>query len=86
MFYVYLLKSEKSGKLYIGRTTNLFKRIREHNLGENKSTKAFRPWKLAYYEAYCSSQDAEDRESRLKQLGKVYSQLKRRIYRSIHPD
>ena len=86
MFYVYLLKTEKSGKLYIGRTTNLFKRIREHNLGLVKSTKAFNPWKLVYYESYYSSQDAEDRESKLKQFGKVYSQLKRRIHRSIHPD
>jgi len=39
MFYIYMLKSKKGNKLYIGYTNNLKRRIKEHNSGDNKSTK-----------------------------------------------
>jgi len=35
MFYVYILKSEKDGKLYIGYTNDLKRRLEEHNSGKN---------------------------------------------------
>ena len=41
------------------------------------------PWELVYCEGYANIQDAKDRERKLKQFGKVYSQLKRRIMRSL---
>ena len=49
MFFVYILKSEKDGGLYIGRTNNLERRIREHNSGKVPSTKARRPFEIATY-------------------------------------
>jgi putative endonuclease len=39
MYYVYVLRSQLDGKLYIGYTTNLRNRIQEHNTGEVTSTK-----------------------------------------------
>jgi len=86
MFYVYILKSRKTNKLYIGSTYDIFKRLKEHNSGFVTSTKPFIPWRLVYCEGYCYSQDAKDREEKIKQFGKVYFQLKRRIDRSIHLD
>jgi len=38
MHYLYFLKSKKDGRLYIGITNNLRRRIEEHNKCENKST------------------------------------------------
>ena len=38
MFYVYVIESKKSQKLYYGYTTNLEKRLKEHNLGLNISS------------------------------------------------
>lgn len=65
-YYVYILFSLKDGKLYIGYTTNLRKRVDYHNKGLNVSTKNRRPLKLIYSEAYISKIDARTREKFLK--------------------
>jgi putative endonuclease len=44
MFYVYILKSEKDGRRYIGKTNNLERRIKEHNSDQVSSTKSRRPF------------------------------------------
>lgn len=64
-FYVYVI-SNKENKLYIGCSKDLRKRIKEHNLGINFSTKPFRPWELIYYEACKNIADAKRREKYLK--------------------
>jgi len=46
MFYVYLLKSKMNNQIYIGSTSNLNRRLKEHNDGEVFSTKRYRPWIL----------------------------------------
>jgi len=67
MYSVYLLEDIKTGKWYIGYTpSDPFKRLRKHNDGKVQSTKAFRPWKLIYYEAYGERADAVGREKFLK--------------------
>ena len=65
-FYVYILKSLKDGKLYIGYTNNLKSRIKEHEKGLNFSTKYRLPFKLIYFEGCLNEQDAKRRESYLK--------------------
>ena len=50
MYFVYVLKSNKDGNLYIGFTNNLDRRLREHNNGTNLSTKYRRPFRLIYKE------------------------------------
>lgn len=64
--YVYLLRSLKNGSWYVGYTGDLRKRIAEHNKGLNRSTKAYCPWELIYYEAHRSQADARRREKYLK--------------------
>ena len=54
-----------------------------NNLGLSRFTKKYLPWKLVYLEGYADIEDARDREKKLKQFGKVYAQLKRRIERSL---
>jgi putative endonuclease len=46
MFWVYILKSLKDNKLYIGRTNNFDRRFQEHNSGHVQSTKSRRPMVL----------------------------------------
>ncbi len=82
MFYVYVLKSKKDGKFYIGSTNNLRKRLKEHNNGKVFSTKSRIPFELVYYEAYKSEKDARKRESNLKLRSKAFAQFKKRIYES----
>jgi len=80
---MYILKSREDGKLYIGYTDNLKKRLKEHNLGLVRSTKTRRPLYLVYYEAYASKQDAMQRELNLKLRAKALRQLKNRIKSSL---
>lgn len=78
--YVYVLRSEKSGRLYTGCTANLRKRFHEHNEGKSTYTKSRRPYELIYYEACLNEKDAFAREKYLKTgMGKKYihNRLKR---------
>jgi len=66
MYYIYILKSLKSKTLYYGYTTDLNKRIKEHNEGKTKYTKGHTPWKLVWYCGFPSKQIAKDFELYLK--------------------
>lgn len=83
MNYTYVLKSKKDSQLYLGSTTDLRKRLKEHNDGRVFSTKARRPFELVYYEAYKSEGDARKREASLKLRSRAFTQLKKRIDESI---
>lgn len=75
MYYVYVLKSLSNGKLYKGFTTDLKRRFKEHQSGNSTFTKNNGPWKLVYYEAFCSEKDAREEEKFLKS-GKGKERLK----------
>jgi len=82
MFYTYLLKSKIDGHWYTGYTSDLRKRLREHNEGKNTSTKYRGPFELLYYEACINEEDAKAREKYLKSgMGKRY--LKNRLKRFL---
>lgn len=83
MHVLYILQSEINKKLYIGVTSDLKKRLKQHNQGENKSTKSGAPYQVVYCEAYRDKKDALSRERKLKQFGKAYSELKKRISGSL---
>lgn len=57
MYYFYILRSLKNQKLYLGSTSNLKRRFKEHNEGKNAATKPNIPYELLYY---CSFKDQKD--------------------------
>jgi len=65
-YYVYILQSQKDNSFNIGYTTDLIKRLKQHNSGESQATKPFRPYKLIFYESFLDRIDAENREIYLK--------------------
>ncbi|MEK7575934.1 MAG: GIY-YIG nuclease family protein, partial [Patescibacteria group bacterium] len=82
MFYVYVIKSRKSERLYTGSTNDLRKRFNQHNENKSTWTKKKGPWKLIYYEACLNEEDARSREKYLKSgMGKRY--LKNRLKRFL---
>ena len=83
MFYVYVLKSSRDGRLYIGYTKDLKQRLKEHNSGKVSSTAKRMPLSFVYYEAFKSQQDATAREQKLKEFKSAYGQLKKRIALSL---
>ncbi len=47
-------------------TSNLKRRLKEHNLGHTKSTKPFLPWVLVYKQSFEDSMKAREWEKYLK--------------------
>ena len=66
MYTVYVLKSIIKDFHYVGFTDNLGRRFPEHNLGYNRSTKAYRPFKLIYTETVTTRKEAREKEKFLK--------------------
>jgi len=67
MFYVYILKSLKNDKNYVGMTSrNTRIRLREHNLGKNHWVQRNKPFRVVYYEEIFCQEDAVNREKFLK--------------------
>ena len=66
MATTYVLRSLKDGKLYIGSTKNLEKRISEHNAGKNRSTKSRIPFVIVYCEEFDTISEAMFRERQFK--------------------
>jgi putative endonuclease len=61
-FFAYVLKSEIDCRLYKGVTSDLKRRLNEHNSGYNKSTKRYIPWTLVYFEEFNTFAEARKRE------------------------
>ncbi|MFH1583469.1 MAG: GIY-YIG nuclease family protein [Candidatus Falkowbacteria bacterium] len=66
MYYLYILQSLKDFGYYIGITSDLEKRTKEHNSGKTKSIKNRIPFTLKYKESYNNKTEARKREIDLK--------------------
>jgi len=66
VYKVYVLKSKKGNKRYIGYSGDIINRFKEHNQEKVKSTLKRRPLELIYYEEYSNELKAKRRERFLK--------------------
>ncbi len=58
MFYTYILRSLNfPNKIYTGHTSDLKRRLDEHNSGKSFHTSKYQPWKIECYIAF----DSEDK-------------------------
>ena len=70
-FYVYIVRCERDNSFYTGYTSNLERRIKEHNRGiGSKYTRSHGPVNLVYYETYCTRKNAMRRERAIKRLSR----------------
>jgi putative endonuclease len=77
-YYVYVLQSEVDKSWYIGFTSDIKRRIIEHNSGKTITTSKKKPYKLIYCEAALNKEDAIAREKYIKSgMGRKY--LKNRL-------
>jgi len=66
MYYVYVLKSKRDGRLHVGHTGNLQRSINLHNGGRVLATRERIPFEIVYYEACTDKRDALKREQYLR--------------------
>ncbi|MEX2010431.1 MAG: GIY-YIG nuclease family protein [Parcubacteria group bacterium] len=67
MAYVYILGTS-SGKYYIGSTSNLERRLKQHFSGQTDSTKRLGKPHLIFHQEYLTLEDARSVEKKLKNL------------------
>jgi putative endonuclease len=80
VYYVYLIESlSAEGDRYVGMTTDLKQRLREHNQDRSSHTKKFSPWKLISYVAFTNRAKAEDFERYLKS-GSGHALARKRLW------
>lgn len=71
MYYVYVLRRKLKDELYVGYTSNLVRRLKEHSVEYS--------CRLIYYESYSIEELARERERKLKLYGSAWRALKKRI-------
>jgi putative endonuclease len=84
MFSLYIIQNTVTKEIYIGKTSNLKRRLAQHNSNDTKSTRGRNgKWILIYAEAYRNKKDVDARENALKKHGSGKRWLKDRIKNSM---
>ena len=65
-YYVYILESESDHTYYKGSTSDIERRLKEHNSGLSRYTSTRMPWKLVYLEEFPTKREALIMERKLK--------------------
>ncbi|MEW5844426.1 MAG: GIY-YIG nuclease family protein [Bacteroidota bacterium] len=68
-FTTYILFSNSKNKFYVGSTSDLQRRLSEHNSRQTKSTKFGVPWELIYFKESDTKSNAARLESKIKKRG-----------------
>ena len=74
MAWVYILQEENDGRYYIGCTSNLNRRLYQHQTGHTKTTNRFNHPILVLSQEYVTLEMAQKIERKLKRL-------RRRLYK-----
>ena len=77
--YIYLLRSNLDGTYYLGWTTNVLRRLVEHNKGLVYFSRRKRPWQLVGIEKIRSIAAAKSREKILKCNPRMLQFFKKRM-------
>jgi putative endonuclease len=81
MFFVYIIRSIKTKKYYVGCTNNIERRLQEHNSNKTFSLKNQGPFELIYKEEYSTLKEARKRERQIKSYkgGNAFKKLIKRV-------
>ena len=80
LYFVYVLQNSE-GRLYVGFTTDLERRVRQHQEDKGGWTSGRGPWELVHHESFSDRVEAMRRERNLKR-GKTNQELRRRFDRT----
>ena len=80
MYFVYVLQNP-DGRLYVGFTTDIEKRLQQHQAGEAGWTHSRGPWTLVHSETFTDRSEAIHRERSLKR-GRTNQEFRKRLSNS----
>ena len=63
---MYILQSQKNNRYYVGSTNDVRRRLKEHNNGQQQSTRYLVPWKLVYVKQCDELIEARKLERKIK--------------------
>jgi predicted GIY-YIG superfamily endonuclease len=63
MFYVYVLRSGRTGRRYVGSYEDVNERVRRHNAGHSKSTRHGAPWILIHRESFFNQSRSREKNA-----------------------
>ncbi len=66
MYYTYVIKSSVRNYIYVGISSNIARRIKEHDSGKNRTTKPYKPFILLHTERFSNRIEARAREKWFK--------------------
>ena len=87
MYFVYLIQNTETKETYLGYTSDIKRRLKEHNSSFQKNSFSHRKngsWELVYAELFRSKKDAMDRERKLKRNRRGKQELFRRLNQSFY--
>lgn len=67
-YYTYIIKSTVNGAYFYGQTSNLLKRLNQHNHGLEEKTRDGRPWILLAFKEFDTRNGAMSFERKLQAL------------------
>ncbi|HEY4527359.1 MAG TPA: GIY-YIG nuclease family protein [Candidatus Paceibacterota bacterium] len=79
MHHLYILKSSVRDWHYIGIAEDVDARLKKHNSGSVRSTKAYRPLRVVHIEVFRDKTSARKRELFLKKTSRARKELFERI-------
>lgn len=84
-YFVYLIVSKINNKYisYVGYTSDLNKRINEHNTSKGAKFTRGKKWKLLYRRKYKSKSDAMKAEIKLKKNNKLRKLIKIKYIKNL---
>lgn len=87
-FFVYIVRCERDNSFYTGYTSNLERRISQHNKGiGSKYTQSHGPVELLYYETFRTRRTAMQREQEIKRFSrkKKFNLIKNKVEEEVKP-
>ena len=63
---IYCITNITNNKKYIGKSSNIKRRIRQHKSGSTRTTRILQTFTLVYKEKFSKIEDARHREKKLK--------------------
>ena len=83
-YFVYLIVTKKNNKTisYVGYTSNIIKRLINHNSSKGAKSTRGKQWKYAYIKKYKLKSDAMKGEFKLKKNYKLRNKIKSNFFKN----